>query len=124
LRLGSAKDDVDRLMYGMRQVWAVLRSPPFAELVERTLLWTDRMVDQDDLLRRAVGRFIAPMWHPSGTARMGPPGDSFAVTDHRCRVRGVDGLRVVDASVMPTIVRAPTNLTCIMLAERVAEWMS
>jgi choline dehydrogenase-like flavoprotein len=43
--------------------------------------------------------------------------------DQYCSVRGIDGLRVVDASVMPTIPRANTNLTCIMLGERVADWM-
>ena len=47
----------------------------------------------------------------------------MAVVDQYCRVRGVEGLRVVDASVMPNIVRANTNLTCIMIGERVADWM-
>jgi choline dehydrogenase len=55
--------------------------------------------------------------------KMGPPNDSMAVVDQYCRVRGVEGLRVVDASVMPNIVRANTNLTCIMIGERVADWM-
>ncbi|HEV7989907.1 MAG TPA: GMC oxidoreductase, partial [Candidatus Binataceae bacterium] len=57
------------------------------------------------------------------TAKMGPDSDKEAVVDQYCRVRGVDGLRVVDASVMPNIVRANTNLTCIMIGERVADWM-
>jgi choline dehydrogenase len=54
---------------------------------------------------------------------MGPDGDERAVVDGPCRVRGVEGLRVVDASIMPTIPRANTNLTCIMIGERVADWM-
>ena len=54
---------------------------------------------------------------------MGPDGDPGAVVDQRCRVRGVEGLRVVDASIMPNISRANTNLTCIMIGERVADWM-
>jgi choline dehydrogenase len=54
---------------------------------------------------------------------MGPASDSMAVVDQFCHVRGVEGLQVVDASVMPNIVRANTNLTCIMIGERVAEWM-
>jgi choline dehydrogenase len=124
LRLASAKDDVEVLMHGMRLIWTVLQAPAFRGLIDRTLLWTDRMVGEDDLLRAAVGRFVAPMWHPTGTARMGAPDDDLAVTDQRGAVRGVAGLRIADASVLPGIVRAPTNLTCIMLAERVAEWMS
>lgn len=54
---------------------------------------------------------------------MGPESDSMAVVDQYCRVRGVEGLRVVDASVMPNIVQANTNLTCMMIGERAAEWM-
>ena len=63
------------------------------------------------------------IFHPVGTAKMGPENDPMAVVDQYCRVRGVEGLRVVDASVMPNIVRANTNLTCIMIGERVADWM-
>jgi choline dehydrogenase len=63
------------------------------------------------------------IYHPVGTAKMGPDSDKEAVVDQYCRVRGVEGLRVVDASVMPNIVRANTNLTCIMIGEHVAEWM-
>jgi choline dehydrogenase len=54
---------------------------------------------------------------------MGPDGDPNAVVDSHGRVRGVEGLRVVDASIMPNIVNCNTNLTSIMIGERVAEWM-
>jgi choline dehydrogenase len=66
---------------------------------------------------------VTTLFHPAGTARMGPDGDAGAVVDQHCRVRGLEGLRVVDASVMPNVPRANTNLTCIMVGERVAEWM-
>jgi choline dehydrogenase len=124
LRLASNADDVDRLARGTRFAWSVLRSGPFDPLVERVAIWTDRMVGDDALLRRAVKRFVSPAWNPSGTARMGPAADAAAVVDQRCRVHGLEGLRAVDASVMPSIPSAPTNLTCVMLAERVAGWMA
>jgi choline dehydrogenase len=54
---------------------------------------------------------------------MGLDHDRNPVVDQYCRVRGVEGLRVVDASVMTNIVRANTNLICIMIGERVADWM-
>jgi choline dehydrogenase len=54
---------------------------------------------------------------------MGPADDVMAVVDQHCRVRGVENLRVVDASIMPTIPRANINLTCIMIGEHVADWL-
>lgn len=122
LRLATDPDDVSRLMAGTRLAWSILRSSGFARLVERTLVWTERTVGDDMALCRAVRTFAAPMWHPAGTARMGPDGDESAVVDEHCHVRGVDGLLVADASVMPRITSAPTNLTCMMIAERVAAW--
>lgn len=67
------------------------------------------------LARSAVG-----VWHPCGTCRMGRPDDPMAVTDPQGRVRGIDGLRVADASVMPTLPRANTNLPTLMVGERMA----
>lgn len=64
-----------------------------------------------------------PFYHASGTCRMGDADDAMAVVDHRCRVHGIDGLRVVDASVMPSIPRANTNFTTMMVAEKVADQM-
>lgn len=122
LRLASDPRDIERLMAGARMLWSMVRGGHLADLVERVFLWTDRMMEDDTMLRGAVSRFVCPSWHPAGTARMGPASDRMAVVDERFRVREVPGLRVVDASVMPTIPSAPTNLSCIMLAERAASW--
>ena len=54
---------------------------------------------------------------------MGPPSDPLAVVDQHCRVFGVNNLNVVDASVMPDVVRANTNVTTLMIAERLADWI-
>jgi choline dehydrogenase len=70
-------------------------------------------------VRRTVSHYV----HPVGTARMGPVGDPGAIVDQYGRVRGVEGLRIADASIVPNVPRANTNLTCIMIGERIAEWM-
>lgn len=62
-----------------------------------------------------------PMGHVTGTCRMGRPDDPDAVVDSQCRVIGLDGLRVVDASIMPCVPSANTNLPAIMIAERAAD---
>jgi choline dehydrogenase len=123
LALGSDPRDVDALMAGVRVAWSIISSPEVARRLDRVLLWTERMVGSDALLRRAVENFVSPSLHPAGTARMGPSTDRGAVVDQRCRVHGVANLRVVDASVMPAIPSVPLNLTCIALAERVAGWI-
>jgi len=77
--------------------------------------------DDTDALVEAVGRIGTTIFHPVGTARMGPPGDPQAVVDARLRVQGIERLRVVDASVMPTITSGNTNTPTAMIAERGAE---
>ena len=59
-------------------------------------------------------------YHPAGTCRMGATDDPRAVVDSACRVIGVDGLRVIDAAIMPDIPRANLHLTCVMIGEHMA----
>jgi len=77
----------------------------------------------DEELAKLAGDIGTTIFHPVGTAKMGPAGDPAAVVDARLRVHGVHGLRVVDASVMPTITSGNTNAPTLMIAERGAEWM-
>jgi choline dehydrogenase len=91
------------------------------DFVGRSPVLDDADFDDVVALERYARAFVAPWYHASGTCRMGPAGQGASVVDDRLRVHGVDGLRVVDASVMPAIVRAPTNLTVMAIAEHAAE---
>jgi choline dehydrogenase len=77
--------------------------------------------DDDAALAKAAGDIGTTIFHPVGTAKMGLPSDPNAVTDARLRVLGIEGLRVIDASVMPTITSGNTNAPTMMIAEKGAE---
>ena len=77
----------------------------------------------DAELARLAGDIGTTIFHPVGTAKMGPADDPAAVVDARLRVHGVAGLRVADASVMPTITSGNTNSPTLMIAERAAQWI-
>jgi choline dehydrogenase len=123
LDLCSSRRDVERLMYGVRQAWRLMSSPAVRECIVRPFVWTDRVVGDDRLLVNTIRGFVGAAWHAAGTARMGPDGDRGAVVDERCRVRGVERLHVVDASVMPRLPSVPLSMTCLMMAERASTWM-
>jgi len=78
----------------------------------------------DDELARLAGDIGTTIFHPVGTCKMGADDDPLAVVDARLRLRGVAGLRVADASVMPTITSGNTNAPVLMIAERAAEWIA
>ena len=75
-------------------------------------------------LERFVRRATDTIYHAAGTCRMGPASEAAAVVDPALRVRGVQGLRVADASIMPEIVNATTHATCVMIGEKVADLLN
>lgn len=77
----------------------------------------------DDDLAKLAGDIGTTIFHPVGTAKMGREDDPMAVVDSKLCVRGVTGLRVVDASIMPTITSGNTNSPTLMIAEKAAGWM-
>ena len=101
--------------------------PAFAPPIFATL--ADRKVDlaalaaDDDALAEHIRQNVAGTFHPTGTCRMGRADDRAAVTDAAGRVHGVAGLRVIDASIMPTIQRGNTNIPTVMVAEKIAAEM-
>jgi len=114
-------EDMATLLYGLRLARRVLAQEPLASFVERELQPGEHARSDDDL-RAHVRAFSQTLYHPAGTCRMGS--DTSAVVDSQLRVRGVEHLRVADASVMPTLPGGHTNWPTVMIAERAAELLS
>jgi 5-(hydroxymethyl)furfural/furfural oxidase len=99
-----------------------LAGPIFATLADRRVDLAT-LVQDDDALADHIRDNVAGTFHPVGTCRMGAPDDRAAVTDAAGRVRGAGALRVIDASIMPTVPRGNTNIPTIMVAEKLADQM-
>ena len=107
----------------MRRCVRLLEHPSFGDLLAERLSPINEDLSDDDALDSWLRQNAGIAGHVSVTCRMGPDSDPMAVVDQHCYVHGLEGLRVVDASVMPKIVRANTNATIIMIAERVADFI-
>ncbi|MBX6742836.1 MAG: GMC family oxidoreductase N-terminal domain-containing protein [Acetobacteraceae bacterium] len=115
-------DPMDRRVHlaGMRLVRRMLSTPQLAPYVERETLPGPQVQSDDELLDFAR-RNGSTTYHLIGTARMGPASDPMAVVDDQLRVHGMQGLRVVDASIMPNMPSANTYATTLMIAEKGAD---
>ena len=110
--------DMETLVEGVRRAREIARADAFEEYRGEEL-WPGEAASTDEELEAHIREHSHTVYHPKGTCRMGD--DSMAVVDDRLRVRGLDGLRVVDASVMPTITGGNTNAPTIAIAERAAD---
>ncbi len=117
--------DLDRIEAGLRMIRSAVATPEFATAlteaeagVKLTERWPGPGATSREALRGYARQAVGSYWHPAGTCRMGTGAD--AVVDPELKVRGVDGLRVADASIMPTITNAHPNATVLAIAERAA----
>ncbi len=120
IRINYLASEVDRAtnVEGLKILRKILRAPALARYVVEEVDPGDKVTSDEALLAycRARGTTI---YHPTSTCRMG--NDRLAVVDQRLRVRGIDGLRVIDASVMPDLVSGNTNAPIIMIAEKASD---
>ena len=125
IRMLSDERDLVRLREGIRRTWRLLQHPAFTSIVDNVeaLLTGDILTalpQSDDALDDWLFQVCSDTQHPVGTCRMGALGDPRTVVDSNCQVVGLEGLRVIDASVMPEMVRANTHLSTVMIAEHMA----
>ena len=112
--------DMQTMLAGQRFFLDAFRTKPLADRI-RQIVVPDPDDMSDEALLGHCRRFVKTNYHPSGTCRMGPPGDPNAVLDSRMRVRGIESLRVCDLSAMPNINAGNTAAPAMMLGSRCAE---
>jgi choline dehydrogenase len=126
-RMLTSESDLVRLRDGVRRARAIARHEAFQAIATRVEYGMTGRSIEDDLTDSDLDAWLfdecSDAQHASGTCRMGAVDDPRSVVGPDCRVVGVSGLRVVDASVMPEVVRANTNFSTIMIAEKIADEM-
>ncbi|MGA2945666.1 MAG: choline dehydrogenase, partial [Xanthobacteraceae bacterium] len=111
----TARNDIETIVAGLKQLREVMNRPVMRKLIAEERLPGDKIVTDADLLEYARNTGTT-VYHPTSTCRMGP--DPAAVVDERLRVRGFERLRVIDASIMPSLVSGNTNAAAVMIGEK------
>ena len=112
--------DVETLKTGYKIGVEILKQEALAGYFKNWHLPDDEITEEAGI-EQFLRENIETIYHPVGTCKMGPAGDEGAVVDHNLKVLGIAGLRIVDASIMPTIVRGNTNAATMMIAEKAAD---
>ncbi len=111
------QDDLAQMVAGYKLTQKLMSAPSLASRYVENMFTKDVITDDD--IRRVLRARVDTVYHPSGSCKMGD--DAMAVVDSALKVHGIDGLRVVDASIMPTLIGGNTNAPTIMIAEKAAE---
>ena len=114
----QSESDMQKLVLGLRIIRKLFSTDLFDEFRGEEVA-PSADVTSDEALQTYVRNVVKTVWHPVGTCKMGT--DPMAVVDSQLRVYGVQGLRVVDASIMPTITTGNTNAPTIMIGEKAAD---
>lgn len=115
-------EDLRLSIEGVRQGRRILASDPLSDIIDKEV-FPGPGLDDDAELETHAKKFVKTVYHPVGTARMGREEDADAVVTTRLKVKGVEGLRIADASVMPTIISGNTNSTTLVIADRAVSFM-
>ena len=114
----TSENDKTTLLKGIYKALEIMEEPALKKYIDGDISLPPKPISDESLLIH-VKKSLETLYHPVGTCKMGT--DELAVTDASLRVRKVKGLRVVDASVMPTITSGNTNAPTIMIAEKAAD---
>ena len=117
--------DIRRVREGLRLAIGLLESDAYKDVADYRIHPTDDILADDEAFDLWIRQTVGTSRHVSGTCKMGPDSDPMAVVDQYCRVKGIQGLWVADASVMPRVPRSGgTHATVVMIGERVVNWIA
>jgi choline dehydrogenase-like flavoprotein len=111
-------DDLESMVAGYKTTRRLMETPALRALQKKDMFTEG--VKTDDDIRALLRARVDTVYHPVGTCKMGT-GDPLAVVDPKLKVHGLEGLRIVDASVMPTLIGGNTNAPTIMIGEKAAD---
>ena len=119
----DAEFDKERMREAVRLCVKIGEQAPYGEIIEELVAPTSEELASDDLLTEFIMRGVGTSHHASGTCKMGPDTDEMVVLDQYGNVKGLQNLKVADASNMPDCIRANTNVTSMIIGERVADFI-
>ena len=117
------EEDLRRMREAIRLGVRIAEQPGFSQILLERIMPTDAELESDEALNDWLRRNSGTSHHVSGTCKMGPDSDPMAVVDQFLKVKGIQGLRVADASVMPDCIRANTNATTLMIGEKLSDFI-
>ena len=117
------EEDLRRMREAIRLGVRIAEQPGFSQILLERIMPTDEELESDEALNQWLRRNSGTSHHVSGTCKMGPDSDPMAVVDQFLKVKGIQGLRVADASVMPDCIRANTNATTLMIGEKLSDFI-
>lgn len=111
------EQDLQDMVDGFKVTQKLMQAPALSEKIKEDMFTAN--VQSDDQIREILRQRVDTVYHPVGSCKMGV--DEMAVVDPELKVYGIEGLRVIDASIMPTVVNGNTNAPAIMIAEKAVD---
>jgi choline dehydrogenase len=115
----KSEKDRNTLIAGVKKAYEVLQANAFEKV--RKEVYFPKNINDNDAVWEHIQKTLECVYHPVGTCKMGTENDEMSVVNSRLQVKGIKNLRVVDASIMPTITTGNTNAPVIMIAEKAAD---
>ena len=124
LNLLDTQEDVEKMSHGVRLAHSIMKSEALSGIVKEVLTPSEDLLHDDALLMPWLRQNTTTGNHLTSSCSMGSQNNPMAVVDENCKIHGIDNLFIADASVMPNTVRANTNVTTMMIGEKLSSFLT